>query len=56
LIKLFVELVELGEDDASNHRGLTNEANRPRLRRDDERSRGSEKVRESKWQCRRGPS
>jgi hypothetical protein len=36
--------------------GLTNGANRPRLHRDDERSRGSKKLRESGRQCRRGPS
>jgi hypothetical protein len=35
---------------------LTKVANRPRLHRDDERSRDSEKLRESVRQCRRGPS
>ncbi len=35
---------------------LTNEANRPRLHRGAEQSRGSEKLRESGRQCRRGPS
>jgi len=35
---------------------LTNEAHRPRLHRDDERSRGSRELRESGGQCRRGPS
>jgi hypothetical protein len=36
--------------------GLTNGANRPRLHRGAERSRGSEKLREGERQCRRGPS
>ena len=41
----------------SNHGWhLTNEANRPRLHRGDERSRGSEKLREKGRQCRWGPS
>ena len=35
---------------------LTNEAKRPRLHRDDERSRDSEMLRENGRQCRRGPS
>jgi len=34
---------------------LTNEANRHRLHRGDERSRDSEKLRENGRQCRRGP-
>ncbi len=36
--------------------GLTNRANRPRLHRGDERSRGSREMRESGRQCRRGPT
>ena len=43
----------LGANDA---RSLTNEAKRPRLHRDDERSRDSEMLRESGRQCRRGPT
>jgi hypothetical protein len=35
---------------------LTNGANRTRLHRSTERSRGSEMLRESERQCRRGPS
>jgi hypothetical protein len=35
---------------------LTKEANRPRLNRGAERSRGSGKLRERGRQCRRGPS
>ena len=38
------------------HVGLTNEANRPRLHRGDERSRGSGTKRKSGRQCGRGPS
>ena len=37
-------------------RRLTEEAKRPRLRRGDERSRDSKKLRESERQCRRGPT
>jgi hypothetical protein len=39
-----------------NESGLTKAANRPRLHRGAERSRGSEMLRESERQCRRGPS
>jgi len=36
--------------------GLTSEAKRPRLNRDDERSRVSKMLRENGRQCRRGPT
>jgi hypothetical protein len=42
--------------DEPAHVVLTIRANRPRLRRDAERSRGSEWMRENGGHCRRGPS
>jgi len=46
------QLTDRGKDLVS----LTKEANRPRLHRGAERSRGNEMLRESGRQCRRGPS
>ena len=48
--------LEIAKNGLGAWRGLTNEANRPRLHRGAERSRDSEMLRESGRQCRRGPS